>query len=128
MCLANKFLTRFEELSEDVENEIAKMVKLLSVYDKKLSDHYHKVETAKFNAAEGFYLTKELQEITRQRRMIKQELYKLNNLKQTLKLQAIVDRTNNARKSLSKIHKHEAKSEWWSEWKDAYRVEDLPVH
>ncbi|MGM9987611.1 MAG: hypothetical protein ACI35O_10330 [Bacillaceae bacterium] len=128
MCLANKFLTRFEELSNELEEEYQRLLKLRSEYDKKLSAHYHKVETAKFNAAEGFYLTKELQDITRQRRMIKTELFKMNNIRNTLKLESVIQSTNKARKSLTKIHKNVEENEWYKEWKDDYRVEDLLVH
>lgn len=128
MCIANKLLTRFEELSKEVENEHERLRKLNSVYDKKLNDHYHKMETAKFNAAEGFYLAKELQEIVRQRRMIKHEVYKLGTLKATIDMKIIVEKTKNARKSLNKIHNKQANSEWFKEWKDDYRVEDLQVH
>ena len=128
MCIANKFLTRFEELSNELEAEFQRLLKLRAEYDKKISDHYHKVETAKFNAAEGYYLAKELQHIARQRRIIKNELYKVRNLREMMKMDTVMEDTSKARRSLTKIHKHEKKSDWCNEWKNDYRVEDLPVH
>ena len=111
-----------------MENEFQRLIKLIQLYDKKLNDHYHKVETAKFNAAEGFYLAKELQDITRQRRMIKTELYKLKNVRKTLKMDSVIECTSKARKTLTKIHKDVEASEWYKDWKDDYRVEDLQIH
>lgn len=128
MCVANRYLKRFEELVTEVDQEHKRLSELRSVYDKKLSDYYHKVETKKFNAAEGYYLAKELQEIVRQRRVIKDELYKLNNLRSTLQLNSIVEQTLTARKSLNKIHKRASKSNWKDNWTKDYRVEDLQIH
>ena len=128
MCIANKLLTRFEELSEAVENEYNKLSKLQSVYDKKLSAHYHKIEGAKFNAAEGFYLAKELQEILRQRRVIKTELHRIKNLRASLKINAIKDATKTARKCLTTVYSNEEKNGLKNDWASDYRVEDLQIH
>lgn len=128
MCLANKFLTRFEELAEDVEKEYLKLSKLQSVYDKKLSAHYHKVEGSKFNAAEGFYLAKELQDILRQRRVIKTELHRVRNLRASLNINSIKDATQSARKCLKKVYSNEEKNGLKHDWVSDYRVEDLELH
>ena len=129
MCLANKFLTRFEELSNDMENEYKRLKVLRSTYDKKLSLHYHKMETMKFNAAEGYYLAKELQDIVRQRRVIKQELYKIERVRDKMKLQSIIDRSKVSRNVLNNIHKHEQSEEHYvTDFRDDYRVEDLVIH
>ena len=127
MCLANKFLTRFEELSNEMESEFQRLKKLEVVYNKKLNEHYHDMETAKFNAVEGYYKAKELQDIVRQRRVIKNELYKLTRVREKMRLNTIIQRSNTARQSLSHIHKHEENNDWSREWKDNYRVEDLDI-
>ena len=128
MCLANKFVTRFEELSLEMENEYQRLKRLEDVYNKKLNNHYHKMETAKFNAVEGYYKAKELQDIVRQRRVIKNELYKLTRVREKMRLQIIIERSNAARQSLIHIHSHEERNDWSKEWKDDYRVEDLQIH
>ena len=129
MCLANKFLTRFEELSNEMEKEYKRLKRLNSEYDKKMNNFYHKLEVVKFNAAEGYYLAKEMQDIARQRRVIKNELYKLQAVADRMDLKLIIDKSNTTRKVLNKIHKDESSDKHYvKEWAHNYRVEDLQVH
>ena len=128
MCLASKFLTRFEELTCEMETEYQRLKKLEHLYNEKLSNFYHQMETAKFNAVEGYYKAKEIQDIVRQRRVIKDEIYRLKCVRDKMKLTAIIERSKATRDTLNDIHKHREEHSWSNEWADDYRIEDLQIH
>lgn len=77
MCLAIKIMRDQMKIVETKKKELEKE---LSTYDKKLSEFYHKVEGATFNASEGYYIAKSLQDLLHERRNIKFEWAQLNNL------------------------------------------------
>lgn len=91
MCLASKYLDQIEVMLEQIQGDMEKLRCKQSEYDKKLTDHYHKIEIGKFNACEGYYLTKQLQEILQKRRLIKSELYRMDQMHKQL-VKSMIDR------------------------------------
>jgi hypothetical protein len=77
MCIAINILKEQMALVDVKKKELEKD---LSTYDKKLSEFYHKVEGATFNASEGYNIAKSLQNILHERRSKKFEWSQLNNL------------------------------------------------
>ena len=120
MCIASKFINELQSMSDRIKNELEKMNKLQSRYDKEISNLYHKIELNNFNAAEGYYFSKDLQTILRKRRMVKLEIQKLTSLQHTVNIHSLPIK---AKSNLKKIHKNESK--WKSEWKENYQLEDL---
>lgn len=64
-------------LSEYSE-EYDKCKAMLSKYDKELNKVYHDIEQINFNASEGYYLSKKVQELRSKRRVVKQKMYEIN--------------------------------------------------
>jgi hypothetical protein len=91
MCVTSKYLNQIETMLGEIKGDIEKLRLKQSEYDKKLTDHYHKVEIGKFNACEGYYLTKQLQEILQKRRLIKSELYRMDQMHKQL-VKSMIDR------------------------------------
>lgn len=123
MCKASKYVGELERLISSINADFNKLSQKQAEYDTKLSEYYHKIEQATFNACEGYYLTKELQELLRKRRVIKDEFFRLNTLKQTLQigqLHASVSKTKNS------IHSSKQKAtKWQQDWKNTYSLEEL---
>ena len=110
MCIDSKYVNELEVLLRNIANDIEILRLKQSEYDKKLSDHYHKVETAKFNAAEGYYLSKNLQKILQERRLIKDELYRLKRLHSTLGVTAV---ESNLTKAKTVVHEAKDRCKKW---------------
>lgn len=51
---------------------------MLSKYDKELNKVYHDIEQINFNASEGYYLSKKIQELRSKRRVVKEKMYEIN--------------------------------------------------
>ncbi|MFO1442984.1 hypothetical protein KDN24_07100 [Bacillus sp. Bva_UNVM-123] len=86
MCLASTYLNELSKIQRKMQSDIAKISKKESEYDRKVSDIYHKIEISKFNACEGYYLSKELQDVLQKRRVIKHEGSRLRNIYKSLSL------------------------------------------
>lgn len=123
MCKASEYLNQLDSIVRNIDREYSRVSKKQQEYDLMLSDHYHKIETANFNACEGYYLTKELQEILRKRRVIKDELARLNSLRDGIKIGGMHSQINKSKKNLEKHKK--AASEWKKDWKYTYTYEEL---
>jgi hypothetical protein len=80
MCLAKKYINDFGNLHQSLLDDQSKLTTMLSEVDRKISQIYHKIETSKFNAAEGFWYAKQLQRALQERRVIKNEFYNLKHL------------------------------------------------
>jgi hypothetical protein len=125
MCLASKYLNQLDEVAKGIENDYKKLSKKQSEYDLQISELYHKIETANFNACEGYYFSKQLQEILRKRRTIKNELVRLNSLRDTLNLRNSLNNKNlcRSKQSLNKIIKNTNK--YQQDWKYTYSLEEV---
>ena len=51
---------------------------MLSKYDKELNKVYHDIEQINFNASEGYYLSKKIQELRSKRRVVKEKMNEIN--------------------------------------------------
>lgn len=79
MCVAVEISTKITNLLDEALTEQKRLTNELSLLDKKLSDIYHDLESAKFNAVQGYKIAKYIQELVIQRRLIKHELYPLDS-------------------------------------------------
>jgi signal recognition particle GTPase len=121
MCKASKYLSELDNLVNNINKDFELLSKKQSEYDSMLSDIYHKIENANFNACEGYYLTKQLQELLRKRRVVKDEFSRLNTLRQLLG-NSLHKQINNSKQSIGKAKK---KSQTWQqEWKYTYTLEE----
>jgi predicted RND superfamily exporter protein len=121
MCKASKYLSELDNLVNNINKDFELLSKKQSEYDSMLSDIYHKIENANFNACEGYYLTKQLQELLRKRRVVKDEFSRLNTLRQLLG-NSLHRQINNSKQSIGKAKK---KSQTWQqEWKYTYTLEE----
>ena len=81
MCLAEKYSNQFIDLCQEVTDEFNRVEKELSKMDLAEQDILHFIENENFNASQGFMYAKKLQEIRRDRRLVKKESATLKNLK-----------------------------------------------
>lgn len=125
MCKASQYLNELDSIVRNIDRDYSRLSKKQSEYDLLLSDQYHKIELANFNACEGFYLTKQLQEILRKRRVIKDEMLRLESLRQTINIGSVHNAINKSKKNIEKHKK--AAIEWKKDWKHTYTLEEL-VH
>lgn len=70
MIDVSTLITELDEKVKQMEVEYEIVKQMQSHVDKKLSIHYHTIETAKFNVVQGYYLAKELQIILSKRNQI----------------------------------------------------------
>jgi hypothetical protein len=123
MCKASKYLDQLETLVKGIESDRKMLFEKLSKYDLMLSEHYHKVEVMNFNACEGYYLSNQLQEILRKRRIVKDEISRLTTLNQTLNLKTINNSLKKSKECITKAKKKSA--EWQHDWKYTYSLEEV---
>jgi hypothetical protein len=88
-----------------------------------VAEHYHKIENMNFNACEGYYLTKQLQEMLRKRRIVKDELATLDTLRQTLDFKHMNNSINKSRQCINRSKKKA--SDWQQDWKYTYLLEEI---
>ena len=74
MCGATKVLLTIEDTLKKANSEIRRLTDELSKCDREFSKFYHELEQKTFNAVEGYYIAKNFQNLSRRRRIIKQEL------------------------------------------------------
>jgi hypothetical protein len=124
MCLASKYLNQLNEVAKGIEDDYKKLSMKQSEYDISISELYHKIEASNFNACEGYYFSKQLQELLRKRRAIKNEIVRLNSLKDTLNLRNSLNNKNlnRSKQSLNKIIKNTTK--YQCDWKYTYTLEE----
>ncbi|WP_025909278.1 hypothetical protein [Priestia flexa] len=114
MSRAFQILSQMESLQKEVNIKIVELSKEQSRLDKELSRIYHKAETNKFNAAEGYYIAKELQETTRERRAVKQDLEYYQTLKHNMGLnESFGNKIKQATKTLHSKRKRNLKYTYW---------------
>ncbi|GLI82587.1 hypothetical protein ANABIO32_02740 [Rossellomorea marisflavi] len=84
MCVASRYINQLEDILVQIKTDLNKLNKKKAYYDKLFNEYYHKIETAKFNACEGYYLAKNFQDILQKRRLIKSELHRMKSLQNYL--------------------------------------------
>jgi hypothetical protein len=72
--------TRLSSDFEAIRAAHAEATKAMSRTDKDVAEIYHEIEFAKFNARDGYFLAKRLQEALRRRRETKDEFSAMNAL------------------------------------------------
>lgn len=123
MCKASKYINELESLTSRIQSDYDKLTKKLSDYDTILSSKYHQLENANFNACEGYYYAKDMQEVLRKRRVIKNELSKLQILHASLKNQNLHSTISKTKKS---IHKSTSSgNKFIGKWQHDYNIEEL---
>jgi hypothetical protein len=110
MCKASKYLSEIDIIVNNIKNDLKKLNNKQSEYDKEISNLYHEIETVKFNACEGFYYTKRLQELLQKRRLVKVELYRMKMIHDTLHIN---DMNNRLPKAQSSVQKSKDSSREW---------------
>jgi hypothetical protein len=123
MCKASKYLEEMSELLQRVKSDYDSLVQKLSYYDTLISEHYHKIEVMNFNACEGYYLSDQLQKLLRKRRIVKDEMSRLNTLKQTLDFSKMHNSINHSKQCINKAKKKTEK--WQQDWKYTYTLEEV---
>jgi len=116
--IVNDYIGKIETLMQKYDQDCQKLAERQSYYDKLISEHYHKVETMKFNACEGYHLSKQLQELLQKRRVIKNEMYRLNILKKNIN-----STLGDSRVSLEECTQRQR--EWQKNWKHEYTLEEV---
>lgn len=81
MCIAKNIVNNMIELIDQIDIEFKNVNENNSKFDLMEQDILHKIENYNFNACEGFYLAKSLQEIRKQRRKNKEEYQTIQSLK-----------------------------------------------
>lgn len=94
MCKAKYFTSDLLSILNNIETEFVQCSNELSKYDKMQQDILHKIEDGNFNAAQGYKLAKAIQNIRVQRRIVKNEIEPLIQLKSV---------TSNSLKGLVKV-------------------------
>ena len=69
-----EFIHALSEYSEEYD----RCKVMLSKYDKELNKVYHDIEEISFNASEGYYLSKKIQELRSKRRVVKEKMYEID--------------------------------------------------
>lgn len=123
MCKASTHLSEMEKLISRINCDFDKLNKALSKYDKLISEHYHKIESANFNACEGFYLSKNLQELLRKRRIVKDEYLRLSSVQQSLNCKDLHKTVTKQKTNM--VNARKKSKEWQQKWNYTYSVEEL---
>lgn len=125
MCLASKYLNQLENVAKGIEDDYKTLSMKQSEYDSRISEIYHKIEVSNFNACEGYYYSKQLQDLLRKRRIIKDEMNRLDSLKVNLSIKSILSKEKITR-SKKCINKHMNKSlKFKQNWKYMYTLEEI---
>ncbi|WP_226035701.1 hypothetical protein [Aquibacillus saliphilus] len=103
MCLASEYLNTIIKAQKDFDNRKHELNLLRSKYDKEINNLYHDLETRKFNACEGYYITKKLQKILQKRRLVKTEFNNMSCVFKSMNMDIIKKQLNNGDKYLRKM-------------------------
>ncbi|PKR82426.1 hypothetical protein [Heyndrickxia camelliae] len=127
MCIATKYLNELESMISNIEKDFQKLREEAQKYDKELAEYYHTVEHKVFNAAEGYYIAKELQILLRKRRLVKNELSSMDSLIKTLGLGNLHNKLTHSTKHVEKVRKkNKDYTEGWDI--DSTFVDELILH
>lgn len=98
MCKAKYYSEQLISLINDVENEYKTLSEQQSKYDLIQEDLLHKIEFDVFDVFQGYNLCKQLQDIRKERRYIKNEVDAINSLRDILnntKIKNALEKVNN---------------------------------
>jgi hypothetical protein len=123
MCKASKYLNELESLTARINADFELLNRKQSEIDKILSEKYHELENANFNACEGYYHAKQLQQVLRQRRVIKGEMARMNILHNSLKQLGVPKTINKAKMSIENSNKSGEK--FIGSWIDSYSIDEI---
>jgi DNA-binding transcriptional regulator GbsR (MarR family) len=123
MCKASKYINEINSLISNLNSDINQLNQKRSEYDRLVSQHYHKIEHSNFNACEGFYLAKELQETLRKRRLIKEECERLTMLRNSIDQSQVEQKLCKTRKNINRLI--QKSNNWKYKWKDTYTLEEI---
>jgi hypothetical protein len=127
MCLASKYLSEIDSIITNIKSDMNKLNCKQSEYDKRISEIYHKLETKKFNACEGYYISKELQDVLRKRRLVKQELFRMRDIYNTLAVESLNCKLPKAKKNIKKSN--DLSKEWNDKFGFSFNdIEDEVLH
>lgn len=101
MCIAKEIVNNLIQLLDQVETEYKNLTEQHSKCDKIEQDILHKVENSNFNACEGFYLAKNLQEVRRYRRLVKNEIPTMDALKSYINIKQLKSQFENTLKNIN---------------------------
>lgn len=126
MCLASRYVSQIESTLINLKGDMKKLSLKMSQYDKEVNEIYHKIEIAKFNACEGYYLAKNLQDTLQKRRLIKSEYFRMEQLHKNL-AQSLTSRLDNAKGMIEKSKSHS--KEWQSHFSITFSdIENEVLH
>ncbi len=133
MCLASKYINNLEEALNDIEVAKKDLCEKMQNYDKQINEFYHELETKNFNAAEGYYLSKRLQEILQKRRVVKKEINKLRVVSKGIDRDAVKQEIDKASERLNQSLRNSDESQYMKNFKfkkleDFYDKEFKEVH
>lgn len=103
MCIALGYLDSLHKLLNQITKDFNLLRQKHSDIDRRLSQKYHELETAKLNAYQGWLISNELQIILQERRVIKNELVKLKTLIDSLGGYETTNSTNRARRQVRNL-------------------------
>ncbi len=133
MCLASKYINNLEEALGDIEDLKNDLCKQMEKYDNEINKFYHDLETKSFNAAEGYYLSKQLQELLQKRRVVKKEINKLRVVSKGIDRNAVKQEIDKASERLNQSLRNSDESQYMKNFKfkkleDFYDKEFKEVH
>jgi RNAse (barnase) inhibitor barstar len=88
MKLAKDIFKDIVENFEMIDRQIKELDSMYIMLNSEFNETYHEIETANFNASEGFKYAKKLQTILQTRRIVKTELQALKEIKKNFPLSA----------------------------------------
>lgn len=84
MCLAQCYIEQLHKLNESITETFEGLSRMLSSLDKELSAVYHEIEGESFDVYRGYELAKRAQDVLKRRRVVKDELARMNSVGHTL--------------------------------------------
>lgn len=106
MCYASKYSKELEMLILNVKGSHEKMKARYLELNEQFNQKYHELETrSSFNAAEGFYIAKDLQDILQKRRLAKHEMQRLELLMAKIQPNALLKSVTQAGLNINKSKK-----------------------
>lgn len=78
------YIAKIKVSVEGIDVEYGQLASELSIYDKMLSEAYHKIENNKYNVVSGYKELKHLKEVLTKRREVKFQLCLLTSVRDTV--------------------------------------------
>jgi hypothetical protein len=106
MCYASKYSKELEMLILNIKGSYEKMKERYAELNEQFNQKYHELETrSSFNAAEGFYIAKDMQDILQKRRLAKHEMQRLELLMARVQPNALLKSVTQAGLKINKTKK-----------------------